>query len=57
MPEQEQNLQKPEPEQENLTSEQENPTPEQDNKITLTWVLLGIVAVVIMWALSSLLFK
>lgn len=35
--------------------EQENK--EQENKVTLTWVLFGILAVVIMWALSSLLFK
>jgi len=47
MPEQEQNLQQG----------QEQNQPKQENKITLTWILLGMLAIAVMWALSSLLFK
>jgi len=42
------------PEQEEQKNEQEQ---KQPDKISLTWVLLGMVAIVAMWALSSLLFK
>jgi len=43
------------PEQEQNKAEQNKPA--EENKVTLTWVLLGMLAIAVMWALSSLLFR